>query len=103
VPADDHVYVQLHVTYSALTDDVAYSPADWQLFADGLAAGSLGAVRNGPDPALGSGTLAEGERVSGYVVFEAPATGELTLAYVGESLASGDPFEVVIRDVPRPF
>jgi hypothetical protein len=103
VPADDHVFVQLHITYTALTDNVSYAPADWQLFADGLAAGSRARVANGPDPSLEAGVLAKGERASGYVIFEAPATGELILAYAGRTLASAAPYQFVIRDVARPF
>ena len=91
------VFIAAKVTYEALSDGVRYNPYDWQVFVDGTAVSSNAFVMYGPKPALSSGTLPNGRKASGYVVYEVPATGEVRMSY-GSGFSSDAPiFEVVIR------
>jgi hypothetical protein len=91
------VYIAARVTYEAHRDGIPYNPYNWQVFVDGSAVSSHAFVIYGPKPELGSGTLPNGRKASGYVVYEVPATGEVRMSY-GSGFSSDAPiFEVVIR------
>jgi hypothetical protein len=98
VPAKGNVYLQAFVTYVALTNGVDYNPYDWQVFVAGVAVDNYTFVSNGPTPELGSGTLPEGRKAQGWLVYELPATGEVLLSYAGNMFSSDAPaFEVLLR------
>lgn len=94
--ATDDVFIQVSVTYEALTDGVTYSHYDWGVFCAGtyvIDAGNLLLFAH-PTPALEiQGTLSSGGKDSGYLVYEVPATGEVRLSY-GRSITV---FSVIIR------
>ena len=95
---DGNVFIQAFVEYVALADDVAYNALDWNAFSEGAEIDTFTFVLNGPEPALGSGTLAAGDSASGWLVYEVPAEGEVVLSY-GDIIAleDGPVFEVKIR------
>lgn len=92
------VFIQALVTYQALTDGVDYNEFDWQVFCAGVAVNTGTFLINGPTPLLRSGTLPNGRRASGYVVYEVPKKGEVRMSYgSNEIFGTGPVFEVVIR------
>ena len=94
-----NVYITAKVTYEALTDGVDYNPLDWQVFVDGEAGSIFTFVMDGPKPNLSSGTLPEGRKASGYVVYEVPPEGEVRMSYVGNMFSDEGPvFEVILRE-----
>jgi hypothetical protein len=91
-------FIQAKITYKALQDGVDYNPFDWQVFANGEAVDNWSLVTNGPEPQLNSGTLPEGRKASGWVVYEVPAKGKILLSYSGNMFLDEAPiFEVVLR------
>jgi hypothetical protein len=91
------VFISARVTYEAKVDGIHYNPYDWQVFVDGTAVSSTAFVLYGPKPALSSGSLPNGRKATGFVVYEVPAKGEVRMSY-GSSFSSEPPiFEVVIR------
>ena len=97
VPDLDNVYVQFEVTYRAVADDVAYDPLDWRVIADGVVGNEPSPVLNGPEPSLAAGTLRNGDVVTGWIVFEVPATGRLVASHAGSVEGDAPSFEVVLR------
>lgn len=98
VPAKGNVYIQAFVTYQALDNGVDYNPYDWQVFVAGEAVDNTSYVSNGPKPELSSGTLPNGRKASGWVVYEVAAKGEVRMSYGGGSFSNEAPvFEVIIR------
>jgi hypothetical protein len=97
VPDLDNVYVQFEVTYRALGDDVAYDPLDWRVITDGVAGEEPSPVLNGPEPALAPGTLLNGDMVTGWIVFEVPASGRVVASHAGSVEGDAPFFEVVLR------
>ncbi len=92
------VFIQAFISYEALENNVLYSSADWQLFANGEAVDNFTILMNGPDPTLSTGTLPKGRKASGYVVYEVPAKGEVLLSYRANMFSSDAPaFEVKLR------
>jgi len=76
---------------------VSFNFLDWQLYCGGALLQSAWRMDlDGPQPALASGALPAGRTVSGYVVWEVPAGGDVRIAYAPpQGIDSG--FEVVIR------
>lgn len=97
VPDLDNIYVQFEVTYRALGDEVAYDPLDWHVATDGVAGEEPSPVLNGPEPTLAAGTLANGDVVTGWIVFEVPVTGRVVASHVGSVEGDAPFFEVVLR------
>jgi hypothetical protein len=95
---EGNVFIQAKVTYEALTDGVSYNPFDWQVFCAGEAVQNFTLVINGPKPGLDSGSLTNGRKASGYVVYEVAPKGEVRMSYKGSFLNDAPVFEVVIRD-----
>jgi len=98
VPERGNVYIEMHVTYRALAQNVDYNPFDWQLYVDDVAIDTFTIVLNGPDPELGSGSLPKGRKAQGWLVYEIPKTGRAVLSY-SSNMFSDDPpvFEVLLR------
>jgi hypothetical protein len=93
-----NVFIQAKVSYEALTDGVDYNPFDWQVFCAGEAVQNYSIVLYGPEPRLSSGTLPNGRKASGYVVYEVAPAGEVRMSYRGNMFSNEGPvFEVVIR------
>lgn len=92
-----NVFIQAKVAYEALTDGVSYNPYDWQVFVAGEAVQNYAFVMYGPEPGLSSGTLPNGRKASGYVVYEVAPAGEVRMSYKGSFLNTAPVFEVIIR------
>jgi hypothetical protein len=93
-----NVFIQAKVTYESLTDGVDYNPFDWQVFCAGEAVENFSFVMYGPEPALHSGTLPNGRKASGFVVYEVAPKGEVRMSYKGNMFSNDGPlFEVIIR------
>jgi hypothetical protein len=97
-PDKGNIYIQARISYTASTNGVDYNPYDWQVFVAGVAVSNSAFVLDGPKPDLNSGTLPQGRKASGYVVYEVPVNGEVLLSY-GANIFSNDApvFEVVLR------
>ena len=91
-----NVFIAARVTYEALSLGVDYGRYDWKALCGGIAVDYYSAL-HGPSPSLGSGHLPEGEKATGFIVFEVAAQGEVRLSYGAVSLTSTPMFEVVIR------
>lgn len=95
------VFVSAKVSYEALVDGVTYNPYDWQVFVGGKKDNNFLMAAEGPKPDLLVGTLAAGQKTSGYVVWEVPANGEVQLiyagAYTGHVLTTPPVFQVIVR------
>jgi hypothetical protein len=97
-PKKGHIYIQAYVTYRALTDGVDYNQFDWQVFAGDTAVDELTFVSNGPEPQLSSGSLPNGRKAAGWVVYEVPVKGKIVMSYGGNQFLDEPPvFEVVLR------
>lgn len=93
-----NVFIAARVTYEALTDGVTYNPYDWQAFCAGTAISGFTLATYGPTPQLSSGTLPNGRKATGFVVYEVPAKGEVRMSYAGNMFSNSAPiFEVIIR------
>jgi hypothetical protein len=96
-PASGNVYLAVKYDYEALEDGATYSPVDWQVFVDGTAVNNLTFVTDPPKPQLSSGTLPQGRKASGWVVYEVPTKGAVVLSY-GSLFGGNSPtFEVTAR------
>jgi hypothetical protein len=95
-PEPGNSFLEAWVEYEALADGVSYNPFDWQVFVDDLAVESgFTFVMNSPEPTLSSGTLPQGRRAAGWVIYEVPTSGRVVMSYGN----FGPPlFEVVLRD-----
>lgn len=91
-----NVFIAARVTYEALSLGVDYNRYDWKALCGGIAVDYYSAL-HGPSPSLGSGHLPEGEKATGFIVFEVAAQGEVRLSYTALSLSRTPMFEVVIR------
>jgi hypothetical protein len=92
-----NVFIAASVTYEALTDGVTYNPYDWQAFCAGTAISGFTLAMYGPTPLLSSGTLPNGRKATGFVVYEVPPKGEVRLSYSGTAFGGAPVFEVIIR------
>jgi hypothetical protein len=93
-----NVFLQLFVTYKALTDGVDYNPYDWQVFVNDQAAADTAFTSYGPTPELSSGTLPKGRAASGWLVYEVPARGRVVISYGGSFSNEAPVFEVLLRE-----
>jgi hypothetical protein len=92
------VFLSVRVRYLARTDGVDYSPLSFRAFVEGQAVAARASSLDAPRPALLSGTLQAGHAVEGWLTYEVPATGRVTLGYGGNAFRDEDPlFEVVLR------
>jgi hypothetical protein len=93
-----NVFLAAQVQYKALTNNVDYNPYDFELFVNDEAVDNTTFVTNGPEPRLSSGTLPEGRKASGWIVYEVPAKGKVILSYASNMFSDDAPvFEVVLR------
>ena len=91
-----NVYIAARVTYEALSQGVSFTPYDWQAYCQGVASDHQ-VVLYGPSPGLDSGHLPNGQKATGFVVFEVAPKGEVRLSFAAVSLSKTPMFEVVIR------
>ena len=91
-----NVFIAARVTYEALSQGVSYNRYDWQAVCGGIAVDYYSAL-HGPSPSLDSGHLPNGQKATGFVVFEVAPKGEIRLSYAAVSLSKTPMFEVVIR------
>lgn len=88
------VFMAVHVTYKATGPNADYNVFDWGLYVNDTAVSYPAMVLNGPKPELDSGQLPVGKTAAGWVVWEVPAKGRVTLIYQpGRSAV----FEVTLR------
>ena len=76
------MYVQHYVAYRAIQGGANYSSSDWAMFAGDRQLTDSTYVSYGPKPMLESGELPKGRTAAGWLVWEVPRTGKLTLASV---------------------
>ena len=91
-----NVFIAARVPYEALSLGVDYGRYDWKALCGGIAVDYYSAL-HGPSPSLDSGHLPNGQKATGFVVFEVAPQGEVRLSYTAGSLSSTPMFEVVIR------
>jgi hypothetical protein len=91
-----NIFIAARVTYEALAQGVSFNPYDWQAYCQGVAADHQ-VVLYGPSPGLDSGHLPNGQKATGFVVFEVAPKGEVKLSYAPVGLSKTPMFEVVIR------
>jgi hypothetical protein len=90
-------FLQVYVTYKALKNGASYGSFDWQLFVGDREAKDT-YVSYGPKPFLSSGDLPKGKSAAGWMFWEVPAKGRLTLSYGANTSANDAPiFEIVLR------
>jgi hypothetical protein len=83
VPDPGNVYVQAFVQYTALGSGASYNLFDWQVYAGDQQLGNASAyTSNGPKPQLSSGDLPKGRKASGWLIYQVPKRGRITLAYL---------------------
>ena len=92
-----YVFASARVSYDALWTGAEYDAYDWQLRVDGAPAGSVVEPARGPKPSLDTGLLIAGRIVSGYVVYEVPPAGRVSIVYYCYRDWT-QRFEVVLRD-----
>ncbi len=95
-----NVYLQVYITYNALSSGESYGSYDWQVYSgDEVVAENTAYVSNGPTPELQSGDLPKGKIAKGWIVFEVPGKGPLTLAYLPAFASNTEPIgEYLIRN-----
>ena len=82
VPArSGDVFLAVAITYRAAGTGASIRLGDWKVTAEGLSACALARVRHGPRPTLQPGALAPGTTATGWVIWEVPGSGRLTLSY----------------------
>jgi hypothetical protein len=91
------IFTSVRVTYDAIWDGATYNRYDWRLRVDGTPSGDPVLPLHGPTPMLDAGTLIAGRVVSGYIVYEVPPTGRISMVYYCYHDLSQS-FEVVLRD-----
>jgi hypothetical protein len=89
------IYMAVYVTYKATGPNASYNPFDWAIYVNDVAGQDYAYVTNGPKPELNSGELPEGKSAAGWIVYQVPPTGRITIAY--QPGQSGAVFEVVVR------
>lgn len=91
-----HEFIGVYVKYRSLLSGTSYGPSDWQLFVNDEAISDQSFVFYGPKPELSYGNLPRGKSVSGWVFWEIPKAGRISIAY-GASYSQAPVFEVVLR------
>ena len=96
-----YVFIQLKVTYIAVSAYAEYSPVDWRVFCGDTTEIDASIINDGPTPPLDHFGLlgADGDQMVGYLVFDVPAKGECRLGWRDQSTDPSEPnvFEVIIR------
>jgi len=99
-PAAGNVYVEMFVEYEALDSGTSFGSFDWQIYGGDVQIADYPAfVSNGPKPELTSGDLPAGRKASGWMVYEVPTGGGITLAYLPYFASNTEPVgEYVLRE-----
>jgi hypothetical protein len=91
-----NVFAAVYITYLATGSGADYNPFDWNVYANDTAVGNYTFTLHGPKPDLESGQLSPGKTAAGWVVYEVPSSGLLTIEY--QPGANDVIFEVVLRE-----
>jgi hypothetical protein len=94
VPAKGNVYMAVYVTYTAPGPNADYYEFDWAIYINEVAGQNTTYVSHGPTPELQSGQLPEGKSAVGWIIYEVPATGRVTISY---QPGRDSIFEVLLR------
>jgi hypothetical protein len=99
VPDPGNVYVQAFIQYTALGSGASYNPFDWQVYAGDRQLGNASAfTSNGPKPELSSGELPKGRKATGWLIYQVPKAGRITLAYLPAFASNTEPIaEYLLR------
>lgn len=89
------VFMAVYITYKATGPNADYNEFDWGIYVNDVAGGDPTYVANGPQPELSAGQLPQGKSAVGWIVYEVPAKGRITIAY--QPNYSGSIFEVTLR------
>jgi hypothetical protein len=76
-----YVFMAVYVTYKATGPNADYNEFDWAIYINDVAGQSSTYVSHGPTPELQSGQLPEGKSAVGWIVYEVPAKGKITISY----------------------
>jgi hypothetical protein len=104
LPDDGNVFIQVKVTYEAAGGSLDYDWSDWSTYCAGTEHRALLMI-GGPQPTLKGGTLGPHETVSGWNVYEVPATGQVwttywpdhLTTYFGPHASSSPGFSLILR------
>lgn len=92
-PSKSHTFLAVYLTYAA-GGSFTYGASDWEAYVNDVSVGLTAFTVCGPSPSLSFGQLPPGRSAVGWLVYEVPATGRVTIAYQ----PNGDiVFEVTLR------
>ncbi len=93
-------FLVVNLTYRALAPALVYDRAQWTLLVDRRPSYDIALTRLGPRPELLNGTLAQGQEVTGNLIYEVPPTGDLVMYWqTGSEVTPGVLFEGVSGEV----
>lgn len=76
-----NVFMAVDLSYKATGAGADYNEFDWNVYVNDTAVSNTAFVTNGPKPELSSGDLSVGKSAAGWVVWEVPAKGTVTIEY----------------------
>jgi hypothetical protein len=95
VPHWGYIYMAVYVTYKATGPKADYNAFDWAIYVNDVAGKDSTYSLLGPTPELQSGRLPEGKEAAGWIIYEVPPSGRITIAY--QPRGGGSIFEVSLR------
>jgi hypothetical protein len=96
VKVKGHQFLSVYVKYRSLLSGTSFGPHEWQLFVNDDAITDQAFMFYAPEPALSYGSLPKGTSVSGWIHWEVPKTGRVTIAY-GGNYSQAPVFEISLR------
>jgi hypothetical protein len=88
------VFLAFHVIEKATGPNATYSLGDWAVYNDNALSDTISIASHGPKPALLAGALPVGKSVSGWIIEEVPAKGQVVIAY---QPLGNEVFEISVR------
>ena len=76
-----NVFMAVDFSYKATGPGADYNEFDWNVYVNNTAVSNPAFVENGPKPELSSGDLSVGKSAAGWIVWEVPAKGTVTVEY----------------------
>ena len=76
-----NVFMAVYITYKATGSNADYNLFDWNVYVNDTAVDNFAYVLHGPSPELGSGDLSVGKMAAGWIVWEVPSKGHVTIEY----------------------
>jgi Domain of unknown function (DUF4352) len=95
VPKKGNIFLAVQIRYTAVGPNADYNEFDWALYVNDEQIQDTANQSDGPQPELSANNLPSGKKVTGWIVWEIPKTGRVTISY--EPGQNGSIFEVVLR------